>query len=90
MSNDNEQHPYEHLRVATIHLENTEIQSGMWSLEIAKTLREYAEAVENGDAGQNATAIFDSNGGTKMTIIAGTWIGRKSPELGTFVRPVLT
>ncbi len=89
MSNDHEQYPYEHLRIATIYLENTKIQSGMWSFEIAKTLREYADAVESGDAGEHATALFDSKGGTKMTIIAGTWMGHKSPKQDTFVRPVL-
>ena len=85
----NYEHPEENRRFATIQLENStmhKVPGTMWSFEIAKVLREYADAVENGRTGNNATGIFDSENGTRMVILTGTWNGAKCQIPGRFVR----
>ena len=81
-------HEGEVRRFATFHLENSTLHKvdSYWFLEVAKVLREYADAVERGETGQHATGIFDSEGGTRMVITTGTWNGAKKPTPGIFVR----
>ncbi len=66
---------YKMSRFAFLHIQNDKIGDKSFSPEIVTALREYADALENGEAGFHATEIFNSSGGTMITNIVGSWCG---------------
>lgn len=92
---ENKNSPYVFSHMATIMLENNTIEDSCFPCEIAKTLREYADAIERHEAGylgghsKYPVEIFDSTNGTKLTCIAGSWIGHRGAKPDKGLRQVL-
>lgn len=62
-------------RVEMLCLENDVIGDGYFALEVAQTLREYADALEQCQLGNRACDVFISPRGTRVTVIGATYEG---------------
>ncbi len=67
------------IRTECIHLENDTIGDGYFVLEVAKTLRQYADMLESGKAGHREVDTFVSPGGTRLFAIGAAWSRRNIP-----------
>ena len=67
-------------RIAIIYLQNDTIGDGIFISEVAKTLREYADIIENNLAGRRHLEIYNGPRGTKLTAIGATWYGEQIPQ----------
>ena len=57
-------------RSLSLHMENAHIGDGPFNLEIAQTLRNYADAIERGEAGSRSLEVFENERGTRVTAIS--------------------
>lgn len=75
---------YPEKRIVVLTLENAEIGDRPFAPEVARTIREYADMIEHGDAGNRACEVYESQG-TKLTVIGASWNGERipSPAMGT-------
>lgn len=62
-------------RVEMLCLENDVIGDGYFVMEVAQTLREYADALERCQLGNRACDVFISPRGTRVTAIGATYEG---------------
>ncbi len=67
-------------RIQIIHLQNDVIGDGIFIYEVAKTLREYADMLENNLGGREHVEIYNGPRGTKLTAIGVTWYGEQIPQ----------
>ena len=68
-------------RVCTLHLKNSVLEDGdWWAPEISKSLREYADMIDEGLASWKAVEFFKSKKGTEVSITTGTYFGEKLPR----------
>ncbi|MHB1329656.1 MAG: hypothetical protein ACYC2K_15770 [Gemmatimonadales bacterium] len=58
-------------RLAVIAVERLQDTEDLFSPHVAMALREYADAVERGDAGRLAAEQFDTSNGCSVRVIAG-------------------
>ena len=71
---------YPFIRAANIHLENVTIGDGCFVKEMANTLREYADMIDEGVAGWEQAETFVSKGGTRVFVIGAAWRGERLPR----------
>lgn len=64
------------IRTVWIHLENDKIGDDFFTLEVAKTLRLYADMLESGKAGNTEVDKFVSPGDTRLFSIGVAWTHR--------------
>ena len=69
----------EHRRIAVLYLENETIGDGFFASEVARTLREYANAIDAGKAGRHGCEIQEGEQGTRLTAIGVAWNGERIP-----------
>ena len=69
-------------RVWMITLENDVIGDGFFALEVAQTLREFADSIEGFRAGNVACEHYLSERGTRLTMLAGACEGTPKPTVG--------
>ncbi len=69
-------------RVMMLCLENDLIGDGWYALEVAQTLREFADSIECYRAGRRTCELFVSSRGTRVTTIAGMFEGEPKPTAG--------
>lgn len=62
-------------RVEMLCLENDVIGDGYFTMEVAQTLREYADALEKCQLGNRACDVFISARGTRVTAIGASYEG---------------
>lgn len=69
----------EYKRIAVLFLENSTIGDGFFPTEVAQTLREYANAIDAGEAGRGKCEIQEGDRGTRLTAIGVAWNGERIP-----------